>query len=130
MTENLHATVYDIPGWPSPPRLRDIPGRENSWSFVNVYADPRDVEGSRLAYDETGHLWINGSRPGTPEIPHDNGVNPGAIAYWTPAGIGLWIHPKSLRSLSSLSRLDMNPDDWMPVTEVARELPPFVKEGK
>lgn len=75
-----------------------------------------------------GKLWINGSTAGSPKIPNDNAVNPGAVAYWVPDGIGVWIHPKSRRYLSALSQLDMDPDDWMTVAEVAGELPAFVKE--
>lgn len=128
MTERRHATVYDIPGYPSTPRIRDIPGRKDSWSFIDVYADVHNMENSFIGYDETGHLWVNGSRPGKATIPSDEHPNPGAVVYWTPDGIGVWIHPKSRKSLDSLSQLDMNPDDWMPVAEVAGELPAFVKE--
>jgi hypothetical protein len=39
--------------------------------------------------------------------------------------LGLWVHPKSLQDLMSISRLD-EPDRWIPVAVVLSDLPDFV----
>jgi hypothetical protein len=127
MTDNqAHAKASDIPGWPCPPRVRDIPAQEESWGFVRLDLSVYPGSGS-VAQDDLGYLWINGDRAPAYRLPTESSENPGCIAYWTLQGIGLWIHPKSLRFLPSISRLDMKPDEWLPVAAVAGDPPPFVK---
>jgi len=122
-----HATVFDIPGWPCPARVRDIPGRENSWGWIGFPSGTG--QGESLAQDETGRLWVNGGACPVFKLPDAGWDNPGALVFWTEAGIGLWIHPKGFKSLPSVSRLDMAPDDWLPVREVTAEWPTFIKEA-
>ena len=31
-----HAKISDLPGWPCPPRVRDIPNTPDSWGWVMV----------------------------------------------------------------------------------------------
>lgn len=50
-----HASVFDIPGWPCPPRVSDIPHHENSWGYV-----PLSSSKPMIMYDELGKLWIKG----------------------------------------------------------------------
>ncbi|MEV0297090.1 hypothetical protein [Nocardia sp. NPDC050710] len=123
-----HATVFDIPGWPCPPRVRDIPNHENSWGHIALIGNgPRD----HLATDELGHLWVNGDVAPKFMLPSEEISNPGAIIFAAQSGIGLYLHPKSYRFLRSVSRLDLQkqPGQWLPVNEVATDLPDFVKEA-
>lgn len=85
------------------------------------------VPARNLAQDDLGYLWVNGDTVPRFTVPDDSWEDPGAVVFWTETGVGLWVHPKSLRHLHSISRLDMKPDQWLPVNEVAREMPPFVK---
>ncbi|EDY52993.1 hypothetical protein SSCG_06075 [Streptomyces clavuligerus] len=65
----------------------------------------------------------------TPRFKHCNGScpNPGAVVFFDPLGIGLWIHQDSMAYLPSISRLDMKPDEWLPVNVTPAELPAFIK---
>lgn len=123
MPESPHAKASDLPGWPCPPRLRDIPNRENSWGFIYV----SDVSGRvAVAQDELGHLWANGDTIPAFRTPNESNESPGGFVFWTQTGLGLWIHPKSLKYLPSISRLDMKPGQWLPVNEVAHEVPEHI----
>ena len=115
-----HARALDLPGWPCPPRVRDIPDHEESWGWVFV---------TSLAQDELGYLWIDGSA--TPRFCRldESRQNPGAIACWTEQGLGIWVHPKSMSYLGPVSRLDMDDDRWMPVAVALSELPHFVNKA-
>lgn len=62
------------------------------------------------------------------KLPEDN-YNPGGVACWTEQGLGVWVHPMSLRNLRSISRLDMEQDKWVPVAVALAELPAFVTAG-
>lgn len=119
MTEP-HARAFDLPGWPCPPRVRDIPNHEGSWGWV-----PTFVISSKqpVAIDELGYLWVNGDVVPRFRTPNTDDANPGAVLSWTPDGVGLWVHPKSLAYLPSISRLDMVPDEWLPVARVLAEMP-------
>lgn len=122
LTMNLrpgHARAFDIPGWPCPPRVRDIPNTPNSWGMVRVHP-------TTIATDELRYLWANGDTDPRYDIPNDLHANPGAILYWTESGLGLWIHPNSLSCLRSISQPDMTPDQWLPIAQVASQRPPFV----
>ncbi|MBF9135307.1 hypothetical protein I0C86_41390 [Plantactinospora sp. S1510] len=122
MTEqSQHARAFDLPGWPCPPRVRDIPKHHNSWGHILV------VHSGPVAQDELGYLWVNGETIPRFQTPNETLTSPGALVFWTESGLGLWVHPKSLRSLPSISRLDMRPDEWLAVNEVASEWPDFIK---
>ncbi|WP_433259313.1 hypothetical protein ACQPYK_49825 (plasmid) [Streptosporangium sp. CA-135522] len=84
---------------------------------------------SGVAMDDLGYLWADGNRCPRFMLPHENDANPGAILFWTPDGLGVWIHSKSLRNLSSMSRLDMDRDQWLPIAVAAAELPAFVSKA-
>jgi hypothetical protein len=119
MTE-LHARAFDLPGWPCPPRVRDIPGHEGSWGWVPTFK----LSGHHsVAIDDLGYLWVNGDTVPRFRAPNEADANPGALLAWTPDGIGLWVHPKSMSSLASVSRLDMIPGEWLPVARVLAEMP-------
>lgn len=124
MTE--HARALDLPGWPCPPRVRDIPKRVESWGLIDINTH---VLPKALVQDDLGYLWVNGDVVPRFQTPNDGIANPGALVFWTESGIGLWVHPKSLRYLPSISRLDMKPDEYLPVNEVAHEPPKFISEG-
>ena len=122
-TEAPHARAFDLPGWPCPPRVRDIAARFESWGWVRV-TDMLDF--GAVAQDELGFLWIDGDAVPCFKLPDDSNANPGGVAFWTERGVGVWIHPSSLRYLRSISRLDMEPDRWLPVAVALAELPAFV----
>jgi hypothetical protein len=130
MTEQLpHARASDIPGWPCPPRVRDIVASQNSWGWIEVI--PADGKAAAVAQDELGYLWVNGTTVPRFKIPgeYDTPTAAGAVVFWTANGVGLWVHPKSPPHLESISRLDMAPDEWLPVRQVAAELPAFIKQN-
>lgn len=120
-----HAKISDLPCWPCPPRVRDIPDTPHSWGKIAVYEWQTAVK-PPVAYDELGYLWVCGDTVLRFQNPHD--PNSIAVVFWTDSGIGLWVHPQSLAHLASASRLDMAPGEWLPVTVVSAELPSFVKE--
>lgn len=118
-----HAKISDLPGWPCPPRVRDIPTTPDSWGWVDVH----DVESlMAVVVDELGYLWVNGNIVPKYRLPDDQHASPGAVVFWSDGGIGLYLHPKSYSSLPSISRLDHEPDKWLPVTEVVPRLPQWI----
>ncbi len=119
---NPHARAFDLPGWPCPPRVRDIPTTPESWGWVPVVP-----ETGAVAQDELGFLWADGNAVPKYRLPKDSDVLPGALVCWTERGLGVWVHPKSLPHLRNISRLD-DPDRWVPVAVVLPNLPDFVTE--
>jgi hypothetical protein len=122
-----HATTSDIPGWPTPSRVRDIPKTAGSWGWIRVTGSAPGPHGGGVYQDEIGRLWVDGDMiPRFRQLP-DGDTNPGGYVYWTEDGIGLYIDPKSYPYLGDISSLDMEPDRWLPVATVAQELPEFAK---
>jgi hypothetical protein len=122
---NRHAKVSDLPGWPCPPRVRDIPTTPDSWGWIGVGDALHPIP---VAVDELGYLWVRADVAPRYRLPADADVNPGAIVFWTPDGIGLHLHPKSYQWLPSTSRLDHNPDEWLAVAEVSKTLPSWIEQ--
>ena len=129
MTDTLHARAFDLPGWPTPPRVRDIPRTPGSWGWIMVAPGIAGKSGSygRVFQDEIGRLWVDGDITPRFKLLDPLSTNPGAYAYWTEDGIGLYVDPKSYPWLGDISSLDMEPDRWLPVAVVAQELPEFAK---
>jgi len=117
---NSHARASDLPGWPCPPRARDIPTTPNSWGWVPVL-----TETGAVAQDELGFLWVDGNAVPKYRRPNDSDASPGALVCWTGQGLGVWVHTKSFEYLRNISRLD-EPDRWVPVATVLPDLPAFV----
>ena len=117
---NSHARAVDLPGWPCPPRVRDIPTTAGSWGHVTI--DP--IHGA-VAQDELGYLWADGAHVPRYRHPQDSDGSPGGVVCWTERGLGLWVHPKSMQYLRDISRLD-DPDRWIPVATVLPDLPDSV----
>ena len=115
-----HAQAFDLPGWPCPPRVRDISTTRDSWGWVPVLS--RD---GAVAQDELGYLWADGTVAPKYRRPNDADASPGALVCWTEAGLGLWVHPQSLQYLRDISRLD-DPDRWVSVAMVLPNPPDFV----
>lgn len=115
-----HAHATDLPGWPCPPRARDIAKTPGSWGWVGVGGVPY----GGVVQDELGRLWLNGDYvPQFRHVEHSADVNPGAVAFWTETGVGLYVHPKSYPYLASVNSYDMAPDQWMPIVSVVSEPP-------
>lgn len=127
MTEK-HARAFDLPGWPCPPRVRDILDHEESWGWVSV----SDIQYNRVPFsdvvqDELGFLWVDGDAIPRFHIPSQHDDITGALTVWTDQGIGLWMPPSSFRYIGNISLLDMEPDRWIPIAVALAELPAFVK---
>jgi len=119
-----HARAFDLPGWPCPPRVRDIPLTPESWGWVLVL--PRV---GAVAQDELGFLWADGNAVPKYRQPKDADASPGALVSWTEQCLGLWVHPKSFEYLRDISRLD-DPDRWVPVMVLLPKFPGFaIKPG-
>lgn len=120
---NKHAKISDLPGWPCPPRVRDIPTTPDSWGWIGVSDVLRPMP---VAVDELGYLWVAADVTPKYQLPKQTDSNPGAVVFWTPDGIGLYVDPKSYPHLPSTSRLGHKPDEWLPVAEVAKTLPEWI----
>jgi hypothetical protein len=118
MNNTPHARAFDLPGWLCPPRVRDIPNHEDSWGWV-----PCQVSANGIYQDELGYLWADGNMVPTFRTLNGNSECPGAILAWTEQGLGVYVHPKSLRYIGSISKLDMEPDRWIPIAAVLAEPP-------
>jgi len=118
MNNTPHARAFDLPGWPCPPRVRDIPNHEGSWGWV-----PCQHSINGIYQDELGYLWADGNM--VPEFRTFNSSYdcPGAILAWTEQGLGVYVHPKSLRYIGNISKLDMEPDRWIPIAVVLTDAP-------
>lgn len=122
-----HARTFDLPGWPCPPRVGDIPKRPDSWGLIHVSPHHNPV----LAQDELGYLWTQAGAVPTFQLPDDANPNPGAMVFHVDGGIGLWVHPRSYKWLATISRTEMQtgpdgPDSWIPIAEISDKLPSFV----
>ncbi|WP_107661281.1 hypothetical protein [Nocardia suismassiliense] len=133
-----HATVFDLPGWPCPPRVSDLNQHPGSWGVIGFRATIYADSPLQLTYDEIGHLWVKGSAvpkfidPTTLNDPSRSDLNPQVLVFATPsAGIGLWIPPRFLNRLSDSSRLDLQsqPGEWLPVNEAVHDIPDFIPHG-
>jgi len=123
MTTSPHARAFDLPGWPTPPRVRDIAKTPASWGWVPIST----TKAGAVFQDELGYLWIDGNAAPRYQRFDESHHVPGAYAYWTEDGIGVYVHPRSYGYLGNISRLDMEPDRWLPVAHAACELPEFAK---
>lgn len=119
----LHARAFDLPGWPCPPRLRDIPGIEESWGWFPVEPYSWGV----IAQDEVGYLWVDGDAIPRFKIPNDYDGSLGCVLCWTVKGLGLWIHRNSMGNIRNISQLGLDRDRWIPVAVVLPSIPDFVK---
>ena len=127
MTDTLHARAFDLPGWPTPPRVRDIPNHVGAWGYVPVSAGkPSGLLPSGVYQDEIGRLWADGDFAPSYYVNNDGY---GAYLYWTERGLGLYVGPNSYPHLGNISSLNMEPDRWLPVAVVAQELPEFAKKS-
>ena len=118
-----HARIGDLPGWPCPPRVADIATTPDSWGWISVSDVARPIA---VAVDELGYLWVSAATAPKYRLPNDQDQNPGGVVFHAPDGIGLWVHPKSYPHLPTTSRLDHQPDEWLPVVEVSKTLPEWI----
>jgi hypothetical protein len=126
-----HASVFDIPGWSSPLRVRALPASPpDAWGLLHV-SSSRGM--ATVAVDERGRLWVDGSARPQWQVPNLSAYNPGAVVYRTPgAGIGVWIHPRAAESLPTFAELGMTDirarHGWLPIREIAAVMPDFVRK--
>lgn len=118
MNGTPHARAFDLPGWPCPPRVRDIPNHKGSWGWV-----PCQPGANGIVQDELGYLWGDGNMVPKFQAFSDSSHFPGAILAWTEQGLGVYVHPKSLQHVGDISKLDMEPDRWVPIAAVLVEPP-------
>lgn len=128
MSDTPHARAFDLPGWPCPPRARDIPNHADSWGYVPCNAGQQarfdNKAGSpRIVQDDLGYLWADGDAIPAFRTPRESDDGPGAILAWTEQGLGVYVHLKSLRYIGNISKLDMEPDRWIPIAVVLTEMP-------
>lgn len=128
MNSTPHARAFDLPGWPCPPRVRDIPNHPGNWGYVPCNAGQdalfsNKVWSPRIVQDDLGYLWADGDAIPTFQILNGDNDGPGAILAWTERGLGVYVHPKSLRYIGNISKLDMEPDRWIPIAAVLEEMP-------
>ena len=80
MNGTPHARTSDLPGWPTPPRVRDIVNTAGSWGWVLVSSGTAGKTHTlgRIFQDELGYLWADGNA--TPRFKHcdETDANPGA----------------------------------------------------
>lgn len=132
MSNIPHARAFDLPGWPCPPRVRDIPSHPGSWGYVPCdagHAAPFANKAGcpRIVQDDLGHLWADGDAIPAFSVLVESHDGPGAIVAWTEQGLGVYVHPKSLRYIGNISRLDMEPGRWIPIAVVLAEQPKQVQ---
>lgn len=113
-----HAKIGDLPGWPCPSRVRDIAATPDCWGWLCVSS----VQVQVAAY-ELGYLWVRADAVPKCRTPTASDASPGAVVFHDDGAVGIYIHPKSYQYLQSTSRLDHQPDEWLPVAAVAAELP-------
>lgn len=114
----LHARATDLPGWPSPPRVSDIPNTEDSWGWAWLSSSP-------VVQDDIGRLWADGEV--IPAVSLGSGQGARVLLAWTPDGLSIYIAPTDYYMLRSKSTLDMHPERWIPIRRVLSELPAHVK---
>lgn len=107
----MHARAFDLPGWPCPPRVRDIVNTPNSWGWV--YMTLFSAEHG-IIQDDLGRLWAAGDNIPRPER---NGNNTAQLA-WTPNGLGVYVPQECYGNLPDGSMLEAIPDQWLPIAVV------------
>lgn len=114
-----HARTSDLPGWPCPPRVRDMPKTPKSWGYVPIGSFHSIVQ------DEQGYLWADGDRV---PMPIHNGEASYALLVWTEQGLAVFIDPRGYGRLPFRSLLDDEPERWIPIVAVLAEPPTDVKK--
>ncbi len=80
MPERKQARTMDLPDYPSPPTIRDIPAHAGSWGWVGP---------GYVAQDRDGYLWVEGA--GTPRPQPRAPQDLQALVAWTEDGIALYM---------------------------------------
>jgi hypothetical protein len=130
VTDHPHARAFDLPNWPTPPRVRDIPTTPGSWGAVRACATEPGAAGAGAVYqDEDGMLWADGQT--VPQFKKFAQVELqwGAYLYWTEHGLGLYLPFEAYPNMGKLpsEALAAEPARWIPVAVVAQELPEFAR---
>ena len=118
MTDRKQARAMDLPGYPCPPSVRDIPNHAGSWGWVTS---------SNVAQDDRGYLWVKAGA--TPKIAlHDDNGGRRALVAWSETGLSLWVDPRGYVSLDRVrgdtEEMEL---DWVPVAVVLKEQPGFTQ---
>ncbi|WP_431904623.1 hypothetical protein [Nonomuraea sp. bgisy101] len=77
------ARAFDLPGWPCPPRVADIPECKDSYGWI--------AAGS-VAVDDEGRLWVDGLAHPRPRPQGDRST----LVAWCEDGIALRIPVESI----------------------------------
>ncbi|MFJ5967898.1 hypothetical protein [Streptomyces sp. NPDC093060] len=120
MTDRKQARAMDLPDYPCPPSLGQVPAHAGSWGwFWPVTTSNADIV---IAQDPNGYLWVRSS---TRLDPHpDISTKVSALAAWTEDGLGLYV-PKE--AYKYVRRFDGSFDEleWTPVAVVLKEPPGY-----
>jgi hypothetical protein len=116
MTDRKQARAMDLPDYPCPPFVRDIPNHAGSWGWVNGFS---------IVQDDDGYLWADGNATPLPvkKVPWATQV----LLAWSDVGLTLYAPPESYQYLKRITG-ELDRAKWIPVARVMKEPPTFLGE--
>ncbi|MBB4893519.1 hypothetical protein FHS39_002550 [Streptomyces olivoverticillatus] len=114
-TPRRHARAMDLPGYCTPPRVRDIATHAGSWGWT---------ESHHVAQDDEGRLWADGTAhpKAAPSAPR----NLQRLLTWSEHGLAVYVPRDGYRLLE---RIDGPVDErWVPIASVMPELPAYARD--
>jgi hypothetical protein len=119
MSDRKQARAMDLPDYPCPPSLGQIPNHAGSWGWFNTVGIPgRPVIGR----DGDGYLWARSDARLSPER-ETRGAVP-ALAVWTEDGAALFVPREGYKHLRSIEG-PVDELEWTPVASVLKEPPAY-----
>lgn len=115
-----HLRTSDLPGWPCPPRVRDMVKTPDSWGYVLLGSLQHIVQ------DDGGYLWADGDvcpRPMVDQV----GTAHQALLMWTEQGLAVFIPVGGYGNIVSKSLLGAEPERWIPIRTHLNVIPEHVK---
>lgn len=119
MTDRKQARAMDLPDYPCPPSLGQIPGHAGSWGWFYPSASGKST--AAVVQDTNGYLWARSSAHLSPQP--EVGHNIVALAVWTEDGLGLYVAREAYKHIYRLDDLDEL--EWTPVAVVLKEPPGY-----
>lgn len=119
MSDRKQARAMDLPDYPCPPSLGQIPHHAGSWGWFGTSAT--SPLNAAVAQNANGYLW---ARSTTHLQPHPQvGVKSTALAVWTEDGLGLYVPREAYRYVYRVDNIDEL--EWTPVAAVLKEPPGY-----